>query len=100
MNINDKLKKIKQVSNINKVLKNMKIYKIDSNLFISPRKNAKFYVIDPDTNKKIHFGNINYQDYTFTQDKEKLRKFKIRNHKWANSDKYSPAYLSYWILWS
>lgn len=100
MDINDKLKKIKQVSNINKVLKNLKKYNIDSNLFISTRKNNKFYIVSPENNKKIHFGNINYQDYTFTQDKEKLRKFKIRNHKWKNAPKYTPRYLSYWILWS
>jgi len=98
--IKEKLEKIDKVSNIKKVLKNMKKYKIESNLFISPRKNAKFYVIDPSTNKKIHFGNINYQDYTFTGDKEKLRKFKIRNHKWETAPKYTSRYLSYFLLWS
>ena len=100
MDINDKLKKVERVSNIKKVLKNMKKYNIASDLYISNRKNNKFCVINPNTNKKIHFGNINYQDYTYHQDKERLRKFKIRNNNWATAPKYSASYLSYWILWS
>ena len=41
-----------------------------------------------------------YKDYTATQDLVKLEAFKKRNAKWYNSMKYSPAWLSAWILWN
>ena len=63
----------------------------------SSRKDKKFMVFDG--HKMQHFGQMGYYDYTRTLDKEKRDRFRKRNHKWANSPKYSPAWLSYYLLW-
>jgi hypothetical protein len=55
-------------------------------------------VQDPN-GKWIHFGAISYQDYTKHKDQERRERFRKRNHKWANAKIYSPAYLSYHLLW-
>jgi hypothetical protein len=65
----------------------------------STRKNKKYMILNPDTNKWIHFGSYPYEDYTKHKDKERRERFKIRNRKWQNSPKYTPSYMSYYILW-
>ena len=49
--------------------------------------------------KKIHFGDLRFPDYTKTKDKQKRGNFRNRNKKWKDADKYSPAHLSYYLLW-
>jgi len=66
----------------------------------STRKNKKVMVLNPETNKWIHFGEKGYIDYTASQDINKLMLFRKRNDKWKNAPKWSPAYLAWWILWS
>lgn len=66
----------------------------------STRKNKKVMVLNPATNKWIHFGEKGYIDYTASQDINKLMLFRKRNDKWKNASKWSPAYLAWWILWS
>ena len=67
-------------------------------VYISNLKNKKYYVINPE-GKKIHFGQIPYLDFTKTQDQEKRRLFRLRNKAWAKANKWSPAWLSYNLLW-
>jgi hypothetical protein len=64
----------------------------------SSRKDKKYMVLHPDTNKFIHFGST-MADYTKNKDEKRLKNFRSRNHKWATADKYTPAYLSYKYLW-
>lgn len=66
---------------------------------LSTKKNKKYMVQNPD-GKFIHFGEMNFKDYTLTRDKEKQRLFKLRNAKWAKQDKYTPGWLSYFLLWN
>jgi hypothetical protein len=66
----------------------------------STRKNKKVMVLNPLTNKWIHFGEKGYIDYTASQDIDKLILFRKRNAKWKNAEKWTPAYLSWWILWA
>nr|WPF46540.1 MAG: hypothetical protein [Lake Baikal virophage 5] len=66
--------------------------------YLSTRKNKK-YMIENDDGKLIHFGDIRFQDATFHKDAFRIRRFKQRNRKWANAYEYSPAYLSYHLLW-
>lgn len=47
----------------------------------------------------IHFGQWEMEDFTKHKDKERREKFKNRNKKWATATKWSPAFLSYYILW-
>ena len=63
----------------------------------SSRANKKYMVFDG--TRMIHFGQIPYMDFTKTHDDKKRMNFRKRNHKWANAPKYSPAFLSYYLLW-
>jgi hypothetical protein len=70
----------------------------DKPVYISNRKNKK-YMIENDDGKFISFGDIRFEDGTFHKDAFRIRRFKQRNRKWANAYEYSPAYLSYHLLW-
>ena len=63
----------------------------------SSRKDKKYMVFDG--NKMVHFGSPLYEDYTFHGDKDRRDRFRKRNWKWQNAPKYSPAFLSYRLLW-
>jgi len=59
----------------------------------------KYAIINPSTGETIHFGHIRFEDYTKHQDERRRNRFRKRNHKWANAEKFTPAYLSYYVLW-
>jgi hypothetical protein len=63
----------------------------------SSRKDKKYMVFD--NNKMVHFGSMIYEDYTKHGDAKRRENFRKRNHRWANAPKYSPAFLSYNLLW-
>jgi len=66
---------------------------------LSSRKDKKYMVLNPKTNKMVHFGQMGYEDYTKHQGENRRELFRKRNHKWATAEKYSPAWLSYYLLW-
>lgn len=68
------------------------------NIKISTRKNKK-YMVEVNPNVWIHFGQFPYEDATKHNDQIRINNFKKRNWRWALRDKYSPAYLSYTLLW-
>lgn len=93
MKINDLLK----ISDPIEVFKKAKqIYGQNVPIAISTKKDKKYMIFH--NNKWIHFGST-MEDYTRHKDKKRLEAFKNRNKKWATADKYSPSYMSYWILW-
>jgi len=98
MNIDKKLKKLSEVSNIDTVKKLAKKLNLGD---VYPSKNykKKYMIINPYTEKFIHFGDINYEDFTYTKDPIKRDAFRNRNKKWATAKPYTPAYLSYYLLW-
>ena len=63
----------------------------------SSRKDKKYMVFDG--KKMIHFGQFGYEDYTKHGDDKRRDNFRKRNMKWAYSRKYSPAWLSFYLLW-
>lgn len=67
-------------------------------IYISTRKNKKYMVKNPQ-GKWIHFGQFGYEDYTKHKDENRRDNFRRRNAKWSKEEKYSPSWLSYWILW-
>jgi hypothetical protein len=69
-------------------------------IVLSPRKSKKYRIYNPLTNKYVDFGFFGMEDYTKHKDKERQRKFKLRNHRWANAPEYSAGFLSYYLLWS
>jgi hypothetical protein len=87
---------LKKISNPDIVFKHaMDLgYKID----ISSRKDKKYMILRPD-GKLVHFGQMGYMDWTKHQDEKRRMNFLKRNWRWASANKYSPAYLSYYLLW-
>jgi len=63
----------------------------------SSRKDKKYMVFDGQ--KMIHFGQMKYYDWTYDHNEERRNRFRKRNWKWQNSPKYSPSYLSWFLLW-
>ena len=49
--------------------------------------------------RKLHFGDLRFSDYTNHKDKKRRDSFRNRNKRWANADKFTPAHLSYYLLW-
>jgi|LakMenE01Jun11ns_1017448.scaffolds.fasta_scaffold8072132_1 hypothetical protein len=61
-----KLEQLLKVSNPKEVIKNAQNYFNDPDIkvYLSKRKDKKYSIYDPNNKKLIHFGNINYEDYT------------------------------------
>ena len=108
--MNDKLNiarfnQLLTVSNPDKVKKNLKKYipKDTPELFISNRKNKKYMILNPESNKFVHFGSLAYEDFTKHNDLQRQKNYIIRasNIKgdWR-SDKFSPNNLSLYLLWN
>ncbi len=78
-----------------------KMYGDDVEIKLSTRKDKKYMLLNPNTSKWIHFGTMKppMEDYTKHKDKLRRDKFRIRNAKWANQEKYTPGFLSYYLLW-
>lgn len=67
-------------------------------VYLSSRKDKKYMVFNP-SGAKVHFGQMGFQDFTKHRNNQKRDLFRKRNAKWANAPKWSPAWLSYWLLW-
>ena len=99
-----KEEELKSYSNIERVYKNAKKYfkNNDFNIDISTRKDKKFMIYNPETNRWVHFGQFGAKDFTKTLDDGKRERYISRASKikglWRD-DKYSPNNLSLWILW-
>ena len=63
----------------------------------SSRKDKKYMVFDG--RSMVHFGQMGFEDATKHNDLNRINRFKKRNWKWQNSPKYSPAWLSWFLLW-
>ena len=95
----NKEEEIKKYSNPIEALKKIKkLLGEDVKLFISTRKNKKYMVENP-SGQMVHFGFFGMEDYLKHKNKLRRDRFRIRNKKWAMADKWTPAWLSYHILW-
>jgi hypothetical protein len=63
----------------------------------SSRKDKKYMVFNG--KKMVHFGQMGYEDYTKHGDSKRRNNFRKRNMKWGYEPKYTPAWLSFWLLW-
>jgi len=84
-------------SNINKVQLNASKLGLGK-ILVSSRKNKKYMVAI--NNKIVHFGDPNYEDFTYHGNQKRQELFRTRNNKWKNAPKNSPAYLAYFLLWN
>jgi len=103
-NVDVKLAHLKMVSNPKRVIENAQHYFNDPNIkvYLSPVKNKKYAVYDPNNKKLISFGNINYEDYSFhlseVRRENYLKRASNMRGNWRNNP-YSPNNLSLNILW-
>ena len=65
----------------------------------STRHDKKYMLLNPETNKWVHFGQKGYEDFTGHRNLMRREMFRRRNHKWAKAPMFSPAFLSFWLLW-
>ena len=92
----NKLKELRNYSDPEYVMNKAKIMGLNP-VHESSRKDKKYMVFDGRT--MVHFGSLPYEDYTKHHDENRLMKFRKRNWKWQFAPKYSPAYLSWYLLW-
>lgn len=97
----DKYSELLKVSNPRKVLKRLNNYIPGVDLYVSTRKGKKYMIQNPD-GKWIHFGNINYSDYTRHKDEVRRIHYLQRSLNiqgdWKD-DKYSSNNLALHLLW-
>lgn len=70
----------------------------DAILYESTRRDKKYMIRTPD-DKWVHFGFFGMEDYTKHKDLLRRDAFRKRNKKWSTAPVWSPAWLSYYILW-
>ena len=88
---------LRQFSNPEEVKKKAQKYGLNP-IYESTRKNKKFMVWNGD--KFIHFGAMGYSDFTKNHDQTRLKAFRSRNRAWQYADVYTPAWLSWHLLWN
>jgi hypothetical protein len=74
----------------------------DAILYRSWLKNKKYAIIDPETEKFIHFGHIDYEDFTHHKNLVRRNNYLRRTANikgdWKTNE-YSPNWLSRNIIW-
>jgi hypothetical protein len=93
----DKLRRLYNVSDPNEV--NRRAQQLHLNP-VHPSSQARFKYMVFNGNKMVHFGSPSYQDYTKHHDERRRNSFNKRNARWKDAPRYSPAFLSYWLLWN
>lgn len=98
-----KFKQLLNFSNPEDVIRKAKIYfNEDIPIYISSRKTKKYMLRNPNNNKLVHFGEMNFEDFTKHKNLERRKAYINRSSKikgnWKNN-KYSANNLSMNILW-
>jgi hypothetical protein len=102
-NILPKVALLNKWSNPTKVAEKAKKYLgNDVMVYLSTKPKKKYMIINPDTNKEVHFGEMGYEDNTKSQDPIRRENYLKRSANikgnWKNN-KYSPNNLSRNLLW-
>lgn len=93
-----KLQKLNKVSNPETVAQRAREHGILS-LKPSTKPDKKYMFTHPITREEVHFGDIEYEDWTKHLDPVRRRNFKRRNEHWSKAEKFSPAWASYFLTW-
>jgi hypothetical protein len=93
----NKKQELKKYSDFEKVKEKAKKLGLNP-VGISTKKDKKYMIMDKHGDVK-HFGVMGMQDYTKHNDKKRRDNFRSRNWRWEHADKYSPAWLSFHIMW-
>lgn len=94
---------ILKYSNPKQVYKNAVEYLGDNvDIDVSTRKDKKYMIYNPKTNRMVHFGQMGYEDFTKHRNLDRRNNYLLRASRikgnWKD-DKYSPNNLSINILW-
>ena len=96
----NKRTQLKKVSDFNAVLKkSRRLYRRD--VFPSTIKKKKYMILN-DRGHWVHFGHIDYQDFTKHKDKTRRKSYLARSthiHGQWRKDKFSPNNLAITLLW-
>ena len=92
----NKLRELRNYSDPEYVMNKAKLMGLNP-VHESSRKDKKYMVFDGRT--MVHFGQMGYEDASRHNDIDRINRFKKRNWKWQNAPKYSPAWLSWFLLW-
>jgi len=103
-NNKEKSEEIYKYSNPIKAQKNAIEYLGENaELFLSNKPDKKYMILDPNTNKMVHFGAFGMEDFLKHQDPDRRRRYLARATKikgnWK-SNPYSPNNLSIRITWA
>ena len=94
----EKLRRLHEVSDPQEV--NRKAMQLHLNeIHPSSRKDKKYMVFSPMKEGMVHFGSMDYNDYTKHHDEKRRERFRMRNHRWRDAPRYSSSWLSYNLLW-
>lgn len=69
----------------------------------SKKGNKRYYVRELGTNKTVHFGDKNYENYTIHKDNDRKLSYLSRHYRredWTPSGIYTPGFWSRFLLWS
>ena len=94
--MNRKLSVLRRYSDINEV--NRRAHSLGLNEVHPSSQEKKKYMIF-DGRKMVHFGQIGYSDATKHHDVKRIKSFRSRNRRWETAPRYSPAWLSWNLLW-
>lgn len=79
-----------------------KIFGNDVQISLSTRKYKKYMILNPQTQKWIHFGQLGYEDFTKHHNLKRRENYLKRTQNirgnWE-SNPYSPNFLSRNLLW-
>ena len=92
----NKLKELSKYSSPEYVMHKAKMMGLNP-VHESSRKDKKYMVFDG--RKMVHFGQMGFEDASKHRDLDRINRFKKRNWKWQFFSKYSPAWLSWFLLW-
>ena len=92
----NKLKELRNYSDPEYVMQKAKMMGLNP-VHESSRKDKKYMVFDGRT--MVHFGQMGYEDASKHHDLDRVNRFRKRNWKWQFEPKYSPAWLSWFLLW-
>lgn len=103
MNTENKRKEITKYSDLNVVQQKAYDYLgSDGTIYFSYRRDKKFMVFNPNTNRFVHFGQYGFEDYTKHKDEDRRMRYLKRamniKGNWKGNP-YSANNLSINILW-
>ena len=95
--MNSKLNELYKYSDPEEVNRRADELYLPSPVHPSSRKDKKYMIFDG--TRMVHFGQMGYEDATHHKNQKRIDNFRKRNRRWASAPNWTPAWLSYHLLW-